>query len=317
MTRSLASLTLLLAVASLTDAFFAPHPTSHRTFVLNSDRIFTEEEMTSVAADAEGDPYADMTKEDLDEKLKTLMPKALKPGDALPDVTLSMGQSGYEPPVEVSLRALCEGKYVGIVFEPRAFSPDCMEMVNYYVEMWEALQDPDQNKVEPLDEFVFVCPDDAFVMHVSARGVDGRERANAGRVVFCAGLTSFRVRAGAGTVVRRGDGGPQVPVGFQGRADEGLRRRAGEGRHPRHARSVSVHDQGRQGAVHRCGHQEAHANDGLGYGLPGLEDGAIRLAGKGRVAGGGNGGRIDENGDSKQGDLSPVLYFGCFSTITI
>lgn len=165
MTRSLASLTLLLAVASLTDAFFAPHPTSHRTFVLNSDRIFTEEEMTSVAADAEGDPYADMTKEDLDEKLKTLMPKALKPGDALPDVTLSMGQSGYEPPVEVNLRALCEGKYVGIVFEPRAFSPDCMEMVNYYVEMWEALQDPDQNKVEPLDEFVFVCPDDAFVMH--------------------------------------------------------------------------------------------------------------------------------------------------------
>jgi len=158
-----------LSILPISNAFFSHVSSTHRAFapftVLHSDRLFTEEEMTSVGAEAEGDPYEDMTKEELSEKLTSLMPNAIKPGDELPDVSLTEGQAGYEPPVEVNLREFCKDKYVGIVFEPRAFSPDCMEMVNYYVDMWEALQDPTQNKVEPLDEFVFVCPDDAFVMH--------------------------------------------------------------------------------------------------------------------------------------------------------
>mmetsp|Transcript_22433 Transcript_22433/g.44972 ORF Transcript_22433/g.44972 Transcript_22433/m.44972 type:complete len:242 (+) Transcript_22433:176-901(+) len=167
MTRSLSL--LLLASAARGAAAFSAHP-SRRAAVptaLGSDRLFSAEEMTKIgeAREGEGDPYAEMTAEDLASELQSRMADAIRPGDALPDVSLLEGASGYGAPAEINLRELCAGKYVGVVFEPRAFSADCMEMVGYYVDLWEALQDPSQNKVEPLDEFVFVCPDDAYVMH--------------------------------------------------------------------------------------------------------------------------------------------------------
>jgi glutaredoxin/glutathione-dependent peroxiredoxin len=95
---------------------------------------------------------------------------AIKPGDALPSVTLKeMGDGG---PKDVNIQELTKGKKAVIFAVPGAFTPTCsLKHLPGFVEQAAAL------KAKGVDEIVCLSVNDAFVM-----GAWGKDQSAGGKV---------------------------------------------------------------------------------------------------------------------------------------